>query len=183
MESEMAGVLDSVDKRTQMVGQNRLELLLFNLQGNQVYGINVFKVKEVLQCPPLTLIPGRNPVVRGVASIRGGTLSIIDLQMAIGMPPLDNIEDCFIIITEYNSSVQGFLVKGVERIINTNWEDMHPPPSGSGQDNYLTAVTDVNDKIVEVLDVEKILAEVSPKENHVTEGLFNESAIDEIDSA
>jgi len=181
MENEMASVLDAVDKRTQMVGQNRLELLLFNLQGNQIYGINVFKVKEVLQCPPLTMMPGRNPVVRGVANIRGGTLSIIDLQMAMGMPPLENLESCFIIITEYNNSIQGFLVKGVERIVNTNWEDMHPPPSGSGQDNYLTAVTEVNDRLVEVLDVEKILAEVSPRQDDVSEGLINEDAIDETD--
>jgi len=47
----MAGLMESVNQRTQLVGQNRLELLLFKLTGNQVYGINVFKVKEVLQCP------------------------------------------------------------------------------------------------------------------------------------
>jgi len=177
----MASVLDAVDKRTQMVGQNRLELLLFNLLNNQVYGINVFKVKEVLQCPPLTMMPGRNPVVRGVANIRGGTLSMIDLQMAMGMPPLEDLDTCFVIITEYNNSIQGFLVKGVERIVNTNWEDMHPPPSGSGQDNYLTAVTEFNEKLVEVLDVEKILAEVSPRNDDVTEGLIKEGAVDEVD--
>ena len=51
----MAGVLDFVDQRTQLVGENRLELLLFRLSGPQIYGINVFKVKEVLQCPPLTI--------------------------------------------------------------------------------------------------------------------------------
>ncbi|MBL4608025.1 MAG: chemotaxis protein CheV [Pseudomonadales bacterium] len=177
----MAGVLDAVDKRTQMVGQNRLELLLFSLTGNQMYGINVFKVKEVLQCPSLTLLPGRNPVVRGVANIRGGTLSIIDLQMAMGMPPIEDLDNSFIIITEYNNSVQGFLVKGVERIVNTNWEDMHPPPSGSGEDNYLTAVTEFDKRLVEILDVEKILAEVSPRNNDVSEGLINEGVSDEVD--
>ena len=177
----MAGLLDTIDQRTQMVGQNRLELLLFSLNGKQLYGINVFKVKEVLQCPPLTLMPGRNPVVRGVANIRGGTLSIIDLQMAMGMPPLEDIASCFIIITEYNNSIQGFLVKAVERIVNTNWEDMHPPPGGSGDDNYLTAVTEVNERLVEVLDVEKILAEVSPREDSVSDGLIDESAIDACD--
>lgn len=61
----MAGVLDSVNQRTQLVGQNRLELLLFRLDGNQLYGINVFKVKEVLQCPRLTVMPKSSPVVRG----------------------------------------------------------------------------------------------------------------------
>ena len=53
----MAGVLDSVNQRTQLVGQNRLELLLFRLEGEQLYGINVFKVREVLQCPRLTIMP------------------------------------------------------------------------------------------------------------------------------
>ena len=67
----MAGLMDSVNQRTQLVGQNRLELLLFRLEGPQLYGINVFKVKEVLQCPNLTIMPKSSPVVRGVANIRG----------------------------------------------------------------------------------------------------------------
>ena len=61
----MAGLMDSVNQRTQLVGQNRLELLLFRLEGPQLYGINVFKVKEVLQCPNLTIMPKSSPVVRG----------------------------------------------------------------------------------------------------------------------
>lgn len=158
----MAGVLDSVNQRTQLVGQNRLELLLFNLGGSQLYGINVFKVKEVLQCPPLTEIPKRNPVIRGVAHIRGGTIPIMDLKQATGNPPLTDVQNCFVIITEYNRSTQGFLVKGVERIVNMNWGAIHPPPRGAGKENYLTAVTEVEGKLVEIIDVEKILAEVSP---------------------
>ena len=117
----MAGVLDSVDKRTQLVGQNRLELLLFRLNGNQLYGINVFKVREVLQCPKLTELPKRNPIIRGIAHIRGGTISVMDMALATGGAALDNIDDCFIIISEYNMAVQGFLVTGVERIVNLNW--------------------------------------------------------------
>ena len=121
----MAGVLDSVNQRTQLVGQNRLELLLFRLKGSQVYGVNVFKVKEVLQCPRLTAIPHRNPVVRGVAHIRGETIPIIDLGMAIRLPPVPDAEvaTSFVIITEYNRKTQGFLVKGVDRIVNLNWEE------------------------------------------------------------
>ena len=164
----MAGVLDSVNQRTQLVGQNRLELLLFNLGGSQLYGINVFKVKEVLQCPKLSEIPKRNPVVRGVANIRGGTIPIMDLRQATGGMPLTDLDGCFVIITEYNRSTQGFLVKAVERIINMNWGDIHPPPKGAGKDNYLTAVTEVENKLVEIIDVEKILSEVSPMAEHVS---------------
>ena len=169
----MAGILDSVNQRTQLVGQNRLELLLFSLGGAQLYGINVFKVKEVLQCPPLNEIPKRNPVVRGVAHIRGGTIPIMDLKQATGHPPLQDLENCFVIITEYNRSTQGFLVKGVDRIINMNWGDIHPPPKGAGKDHYLTAVTEVDGRLVEIIDVEKILAEVSPLSEEVSHDIIS----------
>lgn len=174
----MAGVLDTVNQRTQLVGQNRLELLLFRLAGDQIYGINVFKVKEVLQCPPLTMIPQRSPVVRGVSHIRGGTIPIMDLSLATGQGMLDDIENCFVIITEYNTATQGFLVKGVERIINMNWGDIHPPPKGSGSEHYLTAVTELDGKLVEIIDVEKILSEVSPMEEDISEGIIEEEVAD-----
>lgn len=169
----MAGVLDSVNQRTQLVGQNRLELLLFSLGGSQLYGINVFKVKEVLQCPELNKIPKRNPVVIGVAHIRGGTIPIMDMRQATGCGAQENIKDCFIIITEYNRSTQGFLVGSVERIINMNWGAIHPPPKGAGRNSYLTAVTEVDGKLVEIIDVEKILAEVSPVADSVSEEIVN----------
>ncbi|AQZ95130.1 chemotaxis protein CheV [Halopseudomonas phragmitis] len=170
----MAGVMDSVNQRTQLVGQNRLELLLFRLAGNQLYGINVFKVKEVLQCPKLTLMPKLNPVVRGVAHIRGGTLPILDLNKATGGPGLSNLDNTFVIITEYNTKVQGFLVRSVERIVNMNWSEIHPPPRGTGREHYLTAVTRVDDQMVEIIDVEKVLAEVVPVNEHLSQGLVDE---------
>jgi two-component system chemotaxis response regulator CheV len=173
-ELPMGGVMDSVNQRTQLVGQNRLELLLFRLSGPQLYGINVFKVKEVLQCPKLTILPRLNPVVRGVAHIRGGTLPIIDLNKATGGPGLDDLSTAFVIITEYNYRVQGFLVRSVERIVNMNWSDIHPPPRGTGRDHYLTAVTRVDDKMVEIIDVEKILAEVVPTVETITAGVIDE---------
>ena len=156
----MAGVLDGVNQRTQMVGQNRLELLLFKLSGKQIYGINVFKVREVLQCPPLTQLPNGNPVVRGVAHIRGETVSVVDLSMAIGGPMLNDLNDRFVVISEYNRKVQGFLVDGVERIVNMSWGDIHPPPKGVGNNNYLTAVSEFENGLIEIIDVEKVLSEI-----------------------
>ena len=129
----MAGVLDSVNQRTQLVGQNRLELLLFRLRGRQRFGINVFKVREVLQCPNLTALPKSNHFIRGVAHIRGQTISVIDLSLAVGGPKIEDVKNSFVIIAEYNRSVQGFLVGSVERIVNMNWEAIMPPPSGSGR--------------------------------------------------
>ncbi|EMP56717.1 response regulator receiver modulated CheW protein [Marinobacter santoriniensis NKSG1] len=174
----MAGVLDSVNQRTQLVGQNRLELLLFRLRGRQTYGINVFKVKEVLQCPKLSSIPQSRSVVRGVSNIRGETIPIIDLSMAIGLPgiPAESLPTSFVIITEYNRKTQGFLVTGVDRIMNMNWEEILPPPKGTGRDVYLTAVTKVDDKLIEIIDVEKILSEFSPLGEDVTEAVLQKSA-------
>jgi two-component system chemotaxis response regulator CheV len=165
----MASILESVNQRTQLVGQNRLELLLFSLAGRQRYGINVFKVREVLQCPALTAIPRRNKFVRGIAHIRGQTISVIDLSLAIGGKPVADLSSAFIIITEYNRSVQGFLVRSVERIINTNWEAILPPPKGTGgQQSYLTAITEIDKELIEILDVEKILEEISPSPTTIT---------------
>ncbi|MFT5781052.1 MAG: two-component system chemotaxis response regulator CheV [Pseudomonas sp.] len=169
----MAGVMDSVNQRTQLVGQNRLELLLFRLEGNQLYGINVFKVKEVLQCPKLTIMPKSSRVVRGVASLRGGTIPILDLAIATGGTGLDDLKNSFVIITEYNTKVQGFLVRSVERIVNMNWEEIHPPPRGTGRDHYLTAVTRVDNQLVEIIDVEKILSEVTPTSETISEGVVD----------
>jgi len=172
----MAGIMDSVNQRTQMVGQNRLELLLFKLHGRQRYGINVFKVKEVIQCPPLTSLPHRHPVVRGVAHIRGSTIRVLDLSMAIGGRPVQDLKNSFVVIAEYNRSVQGFLVGSVERIVNLNWEDMHPPPKGAGHANYLTAVTEVDKELVEIIDVERVLSDVSPADERVSDEVLDSSS-------
>ena len=171
----MAGVLDSVNQRTQLVGQNRLELLLFRLNGRQRFGINVFKVKEVLQCPRLSGLPQRHPVIRGVSNVRGQTISIIDLSKAMGGRPIEQTEDSFVIISEYNRSVQGFLVSSVERIINVNWESILPPPKGAGRFNYMTAVTEIDGELVEILDVEKILDEISPASTDVDAAIIERS--------
>ena len=167
----MAGILDSVNQRTQLVGQNRLELLLFRLSARQRFGINVFKVREVLQCPRLTALPKRNRFVRGIAHIRGQAVSVIDLSLATGGRPIDDLSTAFIIIAEYNRTVQAFLVSGVDRIVNINWEAVMPPPRGAGRYSYLTAVTEIDNELVEILDVEKILDEITPINTEVSAGI------------
>lgn len=156
----MGGVLEGVNQRTQLVGSNRLELLMFRLGGRQRFGINVFKVQEVIQCPRLTSIPHASRTVRGIAHLRGKTVTVIDLAMAVGRPALAEREDCYVIITEYNRSVQGFLVSGVEQIVNLNWEKVMPPPRGAGRNSYMTAVAHVDKELIEIIDVEKVLADV-----------------------
>ncbi|HAZ60175.1 MAG TPA: chemotaxis protein CheW [Gammaproteobacteria bacterium] len=153
-------VMDGVNRMTQLVGRNRLELLMFRLGGRQRFGINVFKVREVLKRPPLTQVPHSHPVVRGIAHMRDQTIPILDLARAVGRPALDLDSELFVIVTEYNRRIQGFLVSGVDRIVNMNWEQIKPPPKGIGNDNYLTAVTNVDNELVEIIDVEKVMGDV-----------------------
>ena len=172
----MSGVLASVDMRTQLAGHNRLELLLFRLNGKQLFGINVFKVQEVIQCPTLTQFPDSHRVVRGVANMRGRTVTVMDLGRAVGLRGVENPEENFVVVTEYNQHVQGFLVGGVDRIVNMHWEEILPPPKGIGSDNYLTAVTKVEGELVEIVDVEKVLAEVVGWNEDVSQEFVDEAS-------
>ncbi|MBE0509908.1 MAG: chemotaxis protein [Chromatiales bacterium] len=170
----MAGVLDGVNRRTQLAGNNRLELLMFRLKRSQRYGINVFKVREVIQCPPLTHVPHSHPAVCGVTNIRGQAISIIDLGMALGMPAITDPKQAFVIVTEYNRTTQGFLVNSIDHIVNLNWEEVLPPPKGAGA-SYMTAVTHVDKEIVEIIDVEKIMSEVIGGNEIVSEAVIAQS--------
>ena len=169
----MSGLMASINSRTQLVGQNRLELLLFRFDEQQLYGINVFKVREVIRCPKLSVMPKSNINICGVANIRGSCIPILDLAMATGLPGVKDVENAFVILTEYNSRVQGFLVFAVEHIVNLNWEDIHPPPKGSGDNNYLTAVTRSDNRLVEIIDVEKVLTEISPCSEDISPGVVD----------
>lgn len=170
----MSSILSTVDARTNLVGENRLELLLFHLGGTQKFAINVFKIQEVMRLPPLTKIPDCHPTVKGVTHLRGQTVPVVDLRQAISMGPLKaNDDEATIIVTEYNMTVQAFLVGGVDRIVNLNWNEILPPPKGSGRQHYLTAITRVDDRIVEIIDVEKVLAEIAPYEMALGEEAYD----------
>jgi len=156
----MANVLDNINRRTQLVGKNRLELLMFRLEDGALYGINVFKVREVIHCPQLTTVHSAHDVVRGVASIRNKTISVIDLGLAIKGPRMKQDENSYVIITEFNCSIQGFMVQSVERIINLKWEDIRLPPEGSNAESYINSVTNYEGEMVQLIDVEHVLTEV-----------------------
>ncbi|HVL00621.1 MAG TPA: chemotaxis protein [Dongiaceae bacterium] len=169
----MASILDSVDQRTQLVGENRLELLMFRLQRGNLFAINVFKIQEVQTMPKLTVMPQSHPNVVGVTHARGRTIPVIDLSAAIGLGPLQDRTHCNIIISEYNRTIQAFMVKSVDRIVNMNWEEIMPPPKGAGRNHYLTAITKLDKQIVEVIDVEKVLQEISPYNTTVNPSLID----------
>lgn len=153
-----SGLLESIDRSTQLAGYNRLALLLFRLDERQIFGINVFKVQEVIPRPQLSWMPSSHELVRGVADIRGRMIPVIDLRRAIGEP--SDEAAAHVIVTEYNCSIQGFLVRAVERIVHVNVDQVSPPPGGAGEGGYLTAITRINDELIEIIDVEKVLADV-----------------------
>ncbi|QQX82140.1 chemotaxis protein CheV [Shewanella sp. KX20019] len=173
----MAEMLASVDQRTKLVGENRLELLLFRISVTQLFAINVFKVKEVVKVPPLSHLPGSHPSIIGVANLRGLAIPVIDLRKAIGYRPSAVYENSNLIITEYNRSVQGFLVDKVEHIVNLTWSDIMPPPKTVGRNNYLTAITRVEyqdkQELVSIIDVEKVLAEIIQYDIKLSEGVLD----------
>jgi two-component system, chemotaxis family, chemotaxis protein CheV len=139
---------------------NRLELLMFKLGGNQRFGINVLKMQEVIPCPSLNQIPQSHPTIKGMAHLRDMTLPIVDLSAAIGKRPLPENENNLIIITEFNRRIQGFLVSMVDRIVVIDWSDVQPPPLGTGATSYLSGVIRLDDELIEILDVERVLVEV-----------------------
>lgn len=164
----MPRLLEDVNQRTQLAGQNRFEMLLFSLGQGHRFGVNVFKVREVIPVPPIRHCDNGHPYIRGLAHIRGRTLPIVDLGRALDLPAAQEGGDGYIIVTEFSRSVQGFLVAGVDRIINLNWEDVLPPPEGHGRTGFLTAVARVEDELLEVLDVERVLAEIGDEGHEVS---------------
>ncbi|AKC88005.1 chemotaxis protein [Pseudoxanthomonas suwonensis] len=157
-------LLNRIDQRTRLAGHNRLALLLFRLGGRQLFGVNVFKVQEVLRRPSLFQLPGLPAQFAGVADVRGRSVPVLDLGLAIGHPERHPDEDGgtqYLVVTEFNRSVQGFLVSDVERIVNIAVEDIHPPPDLGAQSSYLTAVTRFQDALIQVIDVESVLADIT----------------------
>ena len=167
-EKIMSNFIQSVDERTQLAGANRLEILLFSLGVDkntgreEVFGLNVFKIREVIQVPEITRAPDMPEGVVGMVSLRGTMLPVIDLAQFTGM----NVEETpdKLIITEFNNSTTGMLVRSVEQIIRMEWNDIRvPPPMMADQmGGLVTAVTELKDeRIAMIIDVEKILSETA----------------------
>lgn len=156
-------LLDRIDQRTRLAGHNRLALLLFRLGQRQLFGVNVFKVQEVIPRPPLFTLPQLPSAFSGAADVRGRTVPVLDLARAIGYDTGDSPEPAYLVVTEFNRSVQGFLVAGVDRIVNIAVEDIQPPPDLGGEGNYLTGVTRHHGELIQLIDVESVLAESAPR--------------------
>ena len=154
---------------------NRLELLLFYLGGKRRFGMNVLKIKEVIPCPPLHQMPSSNPKILGVAELRDETLPIIDLAKAVSSTHRtltdEQIRQGSVITTELNRTHQGLWISDVDKIVLCNWKDISPPSKGSGTGSYTTGITLIDDELVQLLDIEKVLGEVFGTESSQPENL------------
>ena len=162
---------------------NRLELLLFRLDGPQLYGINIFKVREIIPTPKYSPVPKADERIVGIGDIRGENLILIDLAQCIGLPPLKGQPNTFTMISEFSHQQQGFIVQGVERIAYLYWEDVTPPPATLAHSPYLTAITRFENQIVEIIDVEKVMAELTQEKMEISEGLVHMADQAEFDPA
>ena len=154
------GLLESVDARTKLAGSNRMEILLFSLGTQEIFGINVFKVREVSRTPFITKAPNMPIGVEGLISLRGNVIPVLALAKVMGIAepgePLGNS----MMVTEYSKRTLGFLVHEVDRIIRVDWDKVRAPDNvTSSSHNFITAITELQDgKLVSILDVETILA-------------------------
>jgi len=164
----MANFIQSVDDRTQLAGTNRLEVLLFslgkdNITGrDEVFGINVFKVREVMHVPEITHAPDMPESVEGMVSLRGAMVPVINLQKFCSVEAEERPK--ILMITEYNKNVQGFLVHSVDNIERLDWDEVKAPPAmlASRLGGLVTAVAELESKkLVMIMDVEKVLADTA----------------------
>lgn len=165
---EMSELLKSIDARTKLAGTNKLEILLFSLGMDartgrkETFGINVFKVREVMRVPEITHAPEMPSSVEGMVSLRGVLVPVIDLIKYTGVQAEKRPD--IMIVTEYNGRTQGFLVESVDTILRLEWSSMKVPPEmlNSQMGGLITAVTELPDgRLIMVMDVEKILAETT----------------------
>ena len=156
--NESSGMLDSVDARTNLAGSNKMEILLFSIGSNEVFGINVFKVKEVTRNIRITKTPNMPQGVDGIVSLRGHVMPVLNLSrfMGLGNPS----EQSVMMVAEYSRHVLGFLVKDVDRIIRVDWDKVRAAEGMmSGNSHLITAITELaNGTLVSILDVEQIMA-------------------------
>ena len=158
----------SVGENVLLAGTNQLEILLFSLgrgsegEREEIFGINVFKVREVINVPEITRAPGSLDSVEGMISLRGVTMPVINLSKYCGMEVKD--KPGIMIVCEYNNQVLGFLVHSVDSIKRLAWENVKVPPVGvtNNHGGLVTSITELdNNHLVMIMDVEKILSEAA----------------------
>ena len=155
-------------------GTNELEIVEFYINENVpgqdnpytgYYGVNVAKVLEIIKKPKITEMPSvPHPAVLGAFNLRSTIIPLIDLSLWLGKGAIQE-PDAKVIVTEFNKVTNGFMVSGVTRIHRLSWEQVEPPGNYISQfaANSITGVVRIEDRIIFLIDMEKIIAELNPE--------------------
>ena len=165
-----------IDERTNLAANSMFELLLFRLgeaansEKRELFGINVFKVREILVMPEVTAMVNMPPTVMGVANIRGQMITVINLPMVVGCRPTKGLG--ILLVTEFARTTQAFAVEEVNEIVRLEWKHvLSAEGSGGGLVTSIARLDGAaeNTRLAQVLDVEQILRDVLPEEQRASE--------------
>jgi two-component system chemotaxis response regulator CheV len=165
----MTTPLHDAAERTNLTGNNKFELLLFRLgeapgtDRHELFGINVFKVREILVMPTITAMVNAPANVLGIANIRGQIIPVINLPAVVGCVPKRGLN--ILMVTEFARTTQAFAVEEVDEIVQLEWSDVLAAEGNGG--NLVTSIAKLDgdadkSRLVQVLDVEQILRNVLP---------------------
>jgi two-component system chemotaxis response regulator CheV len=170
----MQTMQQEIDERTNLTSSNKLELLLFRLGNDpllgrvELFGINVFKVREIIPMPTVTAVAGSPQHMMGVVDLRGQILPVIDLSGVCGCTPSKGHQ--ILLITEYARTTQAFAVESVEDIVRLEWRQVLSA-EGNAASGMVTSIARLDgensDRLAQVLDVETILRQVMPSTSDV----------------
>ncbi|MGG7604919.1 chemotaxis protein [Massilia sp. BKSP1R2A-1] len=167
----MKSVQQEVDERSNLTGTNKFELLLFRLGGdengerNELFGINVFKIREIVAMPEITAVAGSMPHVLGVVNLRGQIIQVLDLPAIAGVKPKTGLN--IMLVTEFARTTQAFAVESVEEIVRLDWSQVMSAErtAASGMVTSIARLPEVDGepgRLAQVLDVETILRDMNP---------------------
>ena len=139
--------------------QHSQGLLLFSLHNGREFALGTLKIRELVPFTPITSIVNSEPGVLGAVTIRGQTIAVIDMAEVIGYgaTPQDEMQKSFIVVTDCQRKTVGFLVRSIDRIVETNWKQIKSPPKTLGHDVCITGTTDVEGRVIQLMDVELLL--------------------------
>jgi two-component system chemotaxis response regulator CheV len=168
----MTNSMKDIDERTNLASNSMFELLLFRLgeapgtDRRELFGINVFKVREILVMPQVTAMVNSPPSVMGVANIRGQLIPVINLPLLVGCNPTKGLG--ILLVTEFARTTQAFAVEEVNEIVRLEWKHVLSAEGRGGGLVTSIARLDGNtegSRLAQVLDVEQILRDVFPQDN------------------
>ena len=171
----MKSVQKEIDERTNLTSSNKFELLLFRLGADnalgqsELFGINVFKIREIVAMPTITPIVGATPHSLGVVNLRGQVIPVLDLPSIVGCKPKTGLN--IMLVTEYARTTQAFAVESVEDIVRLDWKQVLSAETSGAAHNLVTSIARLDGntdgtRLAQVLDVEAILQMVSPSDEH-----------------